>query len=149
MKDKNNKTIQSGSIIYGLIGCGNHWGVGVVSQDKDLSGLIAKPAVIRCTCEMNDSVRLDYSDSIEVIGNVTQNEGLLRLYVAEYNSGLELYDKYKNLQKRYNNMMQDKEERTVDKAVLKELLDNWNCHNEDIRKTINTIKFKLRFEEEE
>ena len=38
---------------------------------------------------------------------------------------------------------------TIDKAVLKELLDNWNCHNEEIRKTINTIKFRLGLEKEE
>lgn len=26
---------------------------------------------------------------------------------------------------------------------IKKILNDWDCHNEDIRKTINTIKFRL------
>jgi hypothetical protein len=47
--------------------------------------------------------------------------------------------KNKRLFSPYKRNIIDKiKEHTIDKAVLKELLDNWNCHDEEVKKTIKT-----------
>ena len=38
------------------------------------------------------------------------------------------------------------DEKWYSEEELKEILDNWNCHNEETTKTINSIKLRLRLE---